>query len=189
MREHVYRHRRSGRRVRERRVTSVHEAAHAVVAGALGLRVERVMLESTHEGYTAHAVDTVADAIELLKMFPEVARVLRLAAKRRADVVRFACVAMAGPLAEERLLGRMTAGGRGDREDVDACADLLGLRGRRARARFFDEAEAKAKAILDERWPDVVRVARMLLRRERVSRWRPLSGRELRALVRQGLRL
>lgn len=193
---HVYHHRRSGRPIAESRVVAHHEAGHAVVSIALGLPVDGAALldgtEGDADGIMMHGrqLDWLEAWVALHRDAREVgARVvmpMRLTPRQRRQVERYIMVCWGGIVAESILLGgRASQRWRGatysDRLDAEIAARLL-VDARGARA-YVAARRAEARRILIARWSDVEKISRALRRRERVVRWRELTGRELRALI------
>jgi hypothetical protein len=185
----TYTHRRTGRRIAEPRVTAYHEAGHAIAALALGLPVSHAMIEPARcgngvEGTVLHgpALDWVEDRTAVHRRSR---RAPRLTRRERTQLESDLVVCAAGLAAEQILLGGRPSqnwNGTDDRDQARDVARLLGHHGAALTA-YVARARVEAMRILRERWADVRAVARALLRRERVWRWRPLHGRELRLIA------
>ena len=188
MRERTYRHRRTGRAVRERRITSLHEASHAAVAIALGIAVEACGLETVAQGFT-DSFDSVGAVIEVYALALGKPRNLRMRLRRALrplysedEVRRSAVVSAASAIAEARLLGRATAGTDDDDDELIACAELLGYQGRAIR-RFVDECDNAARLILDGNAKTVEVLAKKMRERKRLWRWRTVTGAEAKRIL------
>jgi hypothetical protein len=79
MSERTYVHRQTGRRIRERRVTAHHEAAHAIVAMSVGLAVACAGLADEMAGDITHSeeFDWLAAAIDVYRLSLGAARANR----------------------------------------------------------------------------------------------------------------
>jgi hypothetical protein len=182
------RHRRTGRYVTEGDAIAYHEAAHAVVAEVLGVRVAYVTVEDDgdddqDDGDAVFPATVFTAASNWLAPFVNGDRAWRRVGKtRRAFVEAHLVSTWAGIIAERFLLKR--APYRFWRIDNDdawqavAFAALLGAPSSKLRA-FAYSYGAPARRLVERRWPAIEAVAQALL-------WHgELTGRDLRALIRR----
>ena len=179
-------HRKTGRLLRELDCEAHHEAAHAVVALALGIDVDRVTVECTvrdgeEEGAHAHHTPT-RDMLWLDSAL--VARVRSVPPERYALVINNLVVAWAGVVAERVLCRRAPQPFWTKRPEAGSDADLaldmaraLGVRGRRRARAFVDSFEPAARRIVVDRWSEIEAAASALLKHG------TLSGPQLRAVL------
>ncbi len=158
--------------------TAHHEAAHAVVAVRLGIRLEYVSIApepAEHAGQDG-ARGTVAElpTDEARGLVERLNRPGPFQAEAGdpmsvGDRVRFA---LAGPAADRRHLGRSDIGGRGDLATAQWLRDRVGFS-----EDEFARLEEYAEAMVERDWPAIEAVAQELLRVVR------LSGEDVRGLV------
>jgi hypothetical protein len=168
---------RDGRRLTRETCESVHEAGHAVCALELGITVTHVTLADEHHDGAGGICEIVIPA--WLHGHLRGGRPTKEPREpwRRALLRSVIVQSTAGRAAERRLLGRRPphnfwpAERGSDSADADACARLLGFRGKKVKA-FVRVCEREADAILERRWPEVMALAaRVEARwRRRVSR-------------------
>ena len=145
----------------ERWVTAFHEAAHVVVAGAVGLKVTRVTIEPTYDTfYRQWRVGTTE--IEVLGD-----HATDYSPAMRARLRREAIFSLAGPAAERRVVGHATLDG----DDIDAqVAEWLLSRDACDLPRVLRRAQAIADRLVTERWSAIERLAAALISHRTLTR-------------------
>lgn len=183
------RHQRTGRPVREARLVATHEAGHVIAALAVGLPPSRALIEPARWG------GGVAGAVEHRSLdwidhqaavHRRSRRAPRLTRRERTQLEGDLIACCAGLAAEQVVLGGMPSQRWALTDDCEQARDVARLLGHRgwAASAYIARARRRALRIVREHWPQVQAIARRLLERERVWRWRPLDGRELRAIAR-----
>jgi hypothetical protein len=134
------------------RTTAIHEAGHAVAWLVMGFPVERV------EVFRKHGTKAATGSIGGRCRFPE----------RTASIRQEVTALYAGPVAEARhkrcsLAGCLleSIGDGGDWPQIEK--ELAGLPNA-VRDRAHEECEAAAKAIVRDRWIDILAIANALVR-------------------------
>ena len=146
-----------GDKARSREATAYHEAGHAVAAWNLGYRSIRASITAGHEsaGEVRHESPLVGDEVEF-----DGSELARL------RVERVIIIRLAGPIAQKRH--RRTSWRRWHGGTDYAVAADLALRvcgsGEIASA-FLKWLDRRAKALVEEHWPAVERLANALLKR------------------------
>jgi hypothetical protein len=190
-----YRHRRTGRRFSELRVVAHHEGGHAVMANLLGLPIEGVVAQDEDgDGWAWHTDDMrwLDDRVALFATARAVGvkvpiPALRLDKKKREQVRAFVVVCCAGYAAESLLLGGAASHRWNDRRTTDRIDAEIGakLLGERDVDRYVQRARAEARRLLLLHWEAVRELARQLMKREDVRRWRVVDGKEVGRIVRR----
>jgi hypothetical protein len=184
----------NGRPVPRKYCEAIHEAGHTIVALALRIHVQHVSLvDDERDGAGGSCVVTMPAWLSPYLLPSKLTHKRRPAAEqhgpqRRALLGRFLAQGRAGYVAERMLVGIAPHPfwHREEASDTDSdaaqsrvMARLLGVRGVSIRP-FVESFDPRARAILEQRWHEVVSLAHELDERFRRRR---VDGREVRHII------